>query len=315
MTNLNLLFNKTYYSELGKDESSFSKSLERHNKKIFNTVFDHKNDYRPSKIASENDVNDGKKGIVLLKTVYPGLLVGSGNPHGSHQSNDDINLGFSFDYVSGQPYIPGSSVKGILRSKFKQCPEAVAEILKTVLEVNLGEDEVRIIKVLETDIFEGKDVFLDAVVYDGEPINGRLMGPDYITPHSSPIKNPVPVLFVKLLPEVRFEFRFKLYDSEIENVKITAGKKKHLFKELLKFFGVGAKTNVGYGNFEDCDDRIFPKAPIREAVQHEQVQTPQNDAQKPEFKKCKVCGKRIYKYRLDGTENKAWKYDTCFNCK
>ena len=52
-----------------------------------------------------------------LKTKYPGLLIGVGNAHGSGGLGD-IDLGFSFDYVTGCPYIPGSTVKGVLRSAF-----------------------------------------------------------------------------------------------------------------------------------------------------------------------------------------------------
>ena len=53
-----------------------------------------------------------------LQTRYPGLLIGVGNSHGSG-GEADIDLGFTFDYVTGCPYIPGSSVKGVLRSAFE----------------------------------------------------------------------------------------------------------------------------------------------------------------------------------------------------
>lgn len=323
---MNLLFNKTYYAEIDRifgnykdtDEKSFSNCLERHNKTIYNTVFDHDRDYRSSLISSENGIreqNGEKFGIFLLKTAYPGLLIGSGNPHGSHQSDNDINLGFSFDYVSGQPYIPGSSVKGVLRSKFKHYPDAMAEIVETTLEIKLGENKSAFVSALETDIFDGNDVFLDAVVYDGEPVNGRLMGADYITPHSSSIKNPIPVLFIKVLPGVRFEFRFKLSDSEINGIKFTAENKKKLFEELLKYFGVGAKTNVGYGIFEECDGDVFSKTPLREIAQPKEIHTPRTTSSSSEFKKCELCGARIYKKRLDGSDNRDWKFNACFKCR
>ncbi len=246
MTNLNLLFNKTYYKNLRK--SGFPADLKKNNKTLCETVFNKANDYRPSEITSENGkhLNDKGKilGTLVLKTAAPGLLIGAGNPHGAKQCEDDINLGFSFDYVSGQPYIPGSSVKGVLRSKFRQYPEVIADILENNADINF-------VKKLESDIFDNKDVFLDAVVYDGEPNGRKLLGTDYITPHNASVtKNPVPVLFIKVLPRVQFEFRFKLSDSEIDGVKISAGKKKHLFEELLMLFGAGAKTNVGYGGFE-----------------------------------------------------------------
>lgn len=52
-----------------------------------------------------------------LYTAYPGVLIGTGNPHEISMENA-IKCGFSFDYVTGLPYIPGSSIKGMLRSYF-----------------------------------------------------------------------------------------------------------------------------------------------------------------------------------------------------
>lgn len=237
MKNLNLIFNKTYYTDLG--APGFGDSLKNYNAEILDARFDHDRDYNPSPIAKQT---------FLFKTSYPGLLVGTGYAHGSHQqgADSDINNGFSFDYVTGQPYIPGSSVKGILRSHFENHPEAIAEIT--------GCSNV---KALMAEIFDGNDVFLDAVVYDGDK-TGRLIGSDYITPHSSPIKNPVPIFIIKILPDVRFEFRFNLKKGEL----MSASDKEELFKTLLMIFGVGAKTNVGYGALEECSGEILPKIKI-----------------------------------------------------
>ena len=54
-----------------------------------------------------------------LYTAYPGVLIGTGNPHEISMENA-IKCGFSFDYVTGLPYIPGSSIKGMLRSYFSK---------------------------------------------------------------------------------------------------------------------------------------------------------------------------------------------------
>ena len=74
------------------------------------------------------------------------------------------------------------------------------------------------------------------------------VGDDYITPHNNIIKNPIPILMMKVLPDVVFEFRFKLSNIKIGEITITAEDKKHLFTKILSVLGVGAKTNVGYGN-------------------------------------------------------------------
>ncbi|MEZ4966913.1 MAG: RAMP superfamily CRISPR-associated protein [Saprospiraceae bacterium] len=52
-----------------------------------------------------------------LKTTYPGLLIGSGYQHETG-AEGELKLGFFFDHTSGLPVIPGSSVKGVLRSVF-----------------------------------------------------------------------------------------------------------------------------------------------------------------------------------------------------
>jgi len=65
-------------------------------------------------------------------------------------------------------------------------------------------------------------------------------------------KNPTPIRFLKIAPNVTFTFQFKLKDSCFENnQKITPNEKIELFKKILLDFGIGAKRNVGYGNLVD----------------------------------------------------------------
>jgi len=47
---------------------------------------------------------------------------------------------------------------------------------------------------------------------------------------------------------VTFEFRFILHPATLPSgIEISAENKQELFRMLLCYFGVGAKTNVGYG--------------------------------------------------------------------
>lgn len=241
MRNLNLLFHKEYYQAIGTE--AFNDDVKKHNSDILSAVFTEK-DYVPSEIAKQT---------FILATQYPGLLIGTGNPHGAGDlggSDEDVNIGFSFDYVSGQPYIPDSSVKGLLRSIFKYYPDRVnpvEEILRGKGFDDIGKDDVA---ALEQAVFDNADTFLDAVVYDGNEY-GQLMGFDYITPHKNPVANPIPIRIIKVLPDVRFEFRFVLSDKKIKDKVLTADALKELLKELLILFGAGAKTNVGYGVLTD----------------------------------------------------------------
>ena len=52
-----------------------------------------------------------------LKTIYPGLITGIGMVHETGMMGE-FKLGMAFDFSTGYPFIPGSSVKGLLRSMF-----------------------------------------------------------------------------------------------------------------------------------------------------------------------------------------------------
>lgn len=309
MRNLNLLFNKEYYSKLG--TQGFAEDVIAKNRDLVNSEFDGEQDYKESEIANQ---------VFYLRTTYPGLIIGSGNMHGAGDlgdSDDDVNMGFSFDYVTGQPYIPGSSVKGVLRSHFKNHPEAVADILNNNGNFGISKDDVAN---LEKMIFDNSDVFLDAVVYDSNEKN-KLLDFDYITPHNEVTQNPVPIRILKVLPNVCFEFRFVLSDREINGKKLSAGKLKWIFSELLCIFGAGAKTNVGYGAFVKSNDKRIDK--IASAHKESSYVQTGSIAKKTDYKKssnsvnvdtservkCSHCNFSNYKYSKNGRENKY-----CYKC-
>jgi CRISPR-associated protein Cmr6 len=232
--------------------------------------------------------------IMQLKTAYPGLLLGIGYAHGLKSITSDVKMGFSFDHTTGMPVIPGSSVKGVLRSAFggrgdvfaEEKQEYIIDILKQLLtgehleSLNRQNKEQNrsFVSTLEREIFEGvaddlkrrcvyqTDLFLDAF-----PVRAtnRLMGEDYTTPHITKdrvdfegeyypdeygeFKNPVPVKMLKVNSDVTFQFQFRLCDSKVGQVVVTGKQKLDLFKQILLDFGIGAKTNSGYGQFIECE--------------------------------------------------------------
>lgn len=247
MKNLNLLYNKLYYDRLGKED--FLTSLDEHNAELFGTMFTAR-DYIPVTIPGVTSFR--------MKTAYPGLLIGTGYAHGTGTdgADADLNCGFSFDYVTGQPYIPGSSVKGVLSSCFRY-PEVIETLLPEAAG-RVSELKASIFGVPQEDAGKwedetGVDVFFDAVLC-GAPGDGRVMGGDYITRHPSVTSDPTPIFIPKILPGVTFEFRFLLADSVIGGTVITAAKKLALFAKLIDLFGIGAKTNVGYGILNCCEN-------------------------------------------------------------
>ena len=189
----------------------------------------------------------------------------------------------SFDHTTGLPYLPGSSVKGLLRSVFPLRVKIMASKAKTEKERNkwlkMAESHETIIRFflknlevenvdsfdvesLERNIFEGAfcdtmlkhDVFFDAYF---SKTKGAFLERDTITPHldkerkPAPLKNPNPLLFLKVKAGVKVHLQFKLQDF-IKNREIifSADQKEKLFKKILETNGIGAKTNVGYGQFQ-----------------------------------------------------------------
>lgn len=247
VNNINLIFNKLYYEQLAPGNSKqFEEDVKKKNEMIFLQKFKD-SDFSACQELEKHFGESFKK--FRLKTDYPGLLIGTGNPHGSGAVASDIKCGFSFSYVTGQPYLPSSGVKGILRSSFADRRPAVIDFLSKILKNESICDKD--IEELDKDIFEGSDIFLDAVLAKGSK-DGRVLGADYITPHypldKNLMKNPNPIHIIKILPGVTFEFRFILHHATLPSgIEISAENKQELFRMLLCYFGVGAKTNVGYG--------------------------------------------------------------------
>lgn len=101
-----------------------------------------------------------------------------------------------------------------------------------------------------------RDVFYDAVIveaYKDKKGIEHIVDDDSITPHKDgPLKDPVPITMLKIAPGCIIEFRFHLNDFTSHKGQIfKAEEKLKLFKNILEIIGIGAKTNVGYGQLEE----------------------------------------------------------------
>ena len=185
------------------------------------------------------------KGRFPLKIAYPGLVTGTGLVHDSKKLDGAYNLGMHFDYTWGMPVVYGSSVKGVLRQYFKEFYDGELDKDELFEDIFNGED---ILKGSKKSIYH-RDIFFDAVIK--RTYNGRLLEDDSITPHkNNPLKNPIPITMLKIAPGCTIEFRFHLEDSHVHGGTFKKDKKLELFKKILLAVGVGAKTNVGYGQLE-----------------------------------------------------------------
>lgn len=260
--------------------------------------------YNSSGLIGINNL-DGVNDVYTLKfkTTYPGLLVGTGYNH-DMKVNEFFKMGMSFDYTTGIPVIQGSSIKGLLRSAFPSIYEKEAEInekerkiynemkterIKYILEklnkiegINKNIINESFVLKLEKELFDGiicvkdkeynispinRDTFFDAEINKEESKSNFILSEDYLAPHAEELKNPKPIKFVKVSPEIVFDFKFKLpefysgvrYEEKGEkiirenNIKstLTPIQKLELFKEIILDLGAGAKTNLGYGRFDE----------------------------------------------------------------
>ena len=206
--------------------------------------------------------------VVNMRVQAPGLLIGSGLAHGLPGSEEDVKTGLQFDYTSGLPVIPCSSVKGVIRSVFptlkedkEQSNEADSEKLNYIKSLIADIPEFRSLVIEDKDIlelgnqmFNHGDFFADALLV-GYGTRMKQHGPvkqvlaeDYITPHTGgPLAQPIPIKIVKVAPGVTFAFCFKFSETKIGSEKVDADMKMALCTAILQDLGVGAKTNVGYG--------------------------------------------------------------------
>lgn len=210
------------------------------------------------KIAERSDQSmrklseyDPEISMLEFTSCYPGILIGIGHSHGV-KGKGEIGMGFTFDYVTGLPYLPGSSLKGIIRSGFKQAG-FIHEVVQDVLDTELSDSEM--IELME-QIFEGKGqkrrfIFYDAVICDHEK-DKPVLALDVIAPHSPDgLKEPNPVTFLRICPGVKIHFEFHLHPVVLSTGKcIRKEEIKEIFKTILEDLGIGAKTNVGYGVLE-----------------------------------------------------------------
>lgn len=214
--------------------------------------------------------------VVNMRVQAPGLLIGSGLAHGLPGSEEDVKTGLQFDYTSGLPVIPGSSVKGVIRSAFptikedkEQSNEADAEKLNYIKSLiadipkfsALGLENKDILE-LGNQMFNHGDIFADALLV-GYGTRMKQHGPvkqvlteDYITPHTGgPLAQPVPIKIVKVAPGVTFAFCFKFNATKIGDKEVTAEMKESLCTAILQDLGIGAKTNVGYGVLKEVKNQ------------------------------------------------------------
>ncbi len=289
--NLGWHYYRNYFIQYGTTAIDISnKEVLKHGdtEKLFKARNKEMTDYKPAQLLELQKLDNVTP--FKLYTTYPGLLLGAGNEH-EISAKGEMKLGLFFDYTTGLPVVPGSSLKGVLRSAFPQwvnhkktdaeikwtktyyIKSLITNVAIEVIEEEYANDEVKKdelqkeITVIENIIFDGiknnsaatsnekyysiyeRDIFLDAYIFAAGK-GDEIVGIDSITPHiqdgmpyeEAMLKNPTPLPFLKVLPNIGLQFNFKLTNNGLDKEA-----KKRLFIAILTTIGIGAKTNVGYG--------------------------------------------------------------------
>ena len=266
--NLNYIFNIEYFEGINLMNPS-EKDID---------VIKERNHVIESFHPAQADLLDGWRKLpgfhsFKLLTTYPGLMVGTGYAHDLQGLDGAIKGGFSLDYSTGLPYIPGSSLKGTLRSSFVSALDTASSdkkksdierrkfkdlafeherfIRELFEETGLRLIEDLNISDLENSLFSGKDVFIGGFI--SPEYHKEYLGIEYITPHlkNDPEKDrfraPNPINFLKIRPNTPIEFAFILHDHKVCQQEIPASIILEVYKRILLYLGIGAKTNVGFG--------------------------------------------------------------------
>lgn len=190
-TNIGFLFNKKLFQQLH-NKPQFIQDVQQLQAQILDAELEEQtcNLLDIKKQIPDNNIVQ----TIELKTAWPGLLIGLGYGHSVGGTEEEFKNGFYFDFTSGMPVLPGSSVKGMLRSFFpsrykeeaKQQGETkqqlVANRLISILkELKIGSEwDLNSLIELESAIFAGKwdtekydtaiqDIFLEAFPVRADP--------------------------------------------------------------------------------------------------------------------------------------------------
>jgi CRISPR-associated protein Cmr6 len=192
------------------------------------------------------------------------LVIGLGLPH-------PIETGFLFDRMTGCPYLPGSSVKGLLRAA-----------ARGVRDGDLEGDRAFWTDA-EIDRHFGPEIGGDATpqtgaltLFDAFPTAWPDLEVDVLTPHygkhyrqegpPADWDKPVPVMFLAIKAGTPFRF-YVAGAGELEQIS-------SLLTKGLEWLGIGAKKSAGYGIFQAEKPAPRRAEPARVAVERVGPRTP-----------------------------------------
>lgn len=183
-----------------------------------------------------NSFSDSKeKGEIKAKLVSPFITgLGAGHP---------TETGMILDRNTGVPYIPASTIKGVLRTAY-----AVSIADENGIAIV---DDAELDKIFGGENNSSKIVFLDAYPEKIPTIQSDIMNPHfnkyYNGENKVPLENekPVPIKFLSVKPGCNFVFRYIIKDNSITETDVDSW-----FQTAFEKIGFGGKTAIGYGRFK-----------------------------------------------------------------
>jgi CRISPR-associated protein Cmr6 len=166
-----------------------------------------------------------------------------------------LETGFVWHRTLGVPYLPGASVKGMVRAWLVHWLGGVEELGSKRAQLRAAE----LFGDSETEGM-GRISLFDAVPETVPRLEIDIMNPHYSKYYADPKRNPpgdyyspVPISFLTVAPGQWFEFALAPANSRCTADDLADG--VQLLQDALAFIGCGAKTAVGYGVFEGFQDR------------------------------------------------------------
>lgn len=179
-----------------------------------------------------------KNGKIIRAKTASRFVIGLGSSH-------PYETGMIFHRTLGRPYIPGSSLKGMMRAWAD--PKGWGKMEESQVEELFGSQEG-----------VGRVIVLDAIPVEAVQFELDIMNPHYTKYYGDPENHPpadyyapIPIFFLTIKANTAFEFAL------IENKNTNNGDIEQaamLLEEALEVLGAGSKTAVGYGYFEQIED-------------------------------------------------------------
>jgi CRISPR-associated protein Cmr6 len=186
----------------------------------------------------QQQLYESRNALVLPMRTTSRLVAGIGLDH-------PVENGFLWHPTLGVPYLPGSSVKGMLNAWLRDWDDGAADgTADTTAWFRAAGGGV------------GALVFFDALPRDWPALQADVVTPHYGPYYREPDKHapadwhsPTPTPFLTVAPGALFTVAVARRDGAPLGDAVRAVLQKHLC-EALEWIGIGAKTAVGYGRME-----------------------------------------------------------------